>query len=154
MTKRFRGGLRFAKRKPSSSPLTPRPRVRGRGEAVSSRGTLFRGMDVNAMDPNDEITPYPFPSPLGTGAPRHDAGSLGKPLKRITVLLVEDSRGDARLIEEYLAEVEGYQFKVENADRLVQGVARLAEGGVDVVLLDLSLPDSRGLDTFLKLHAA
>jgi serine phosphatase RsbU (regulator of sigma subunit) len=74
-------------------------------------------------------------------------------VKPIKVLLIEDSRGDACLIQEYLGEVEGLKFEVEGANRLVQGMARLTRGGIDVVLLDLSLPDSRGLDTFLKLHA-
>jgi serine phosphatase RsbU (regulator of sigma subunit) len=75
-------------------------------------------------------------------------------VRPVKVLLVEDNRGDARLIQEYLAEVEGLKFEVENAARLAQGVALLGRGGIDVVLLDLSLPDSRGLDTFVKLHAA
>ena len=39
------------------------------------------------------------------------------------------------------------------AERLSTGLKQLAEAEVDVVLLDLSLPDSQGLDTFLKLRA-
>ena len=83
-----------------------------------------------------------------TAAPRRRISKI------IKVLLVEDSRGDARLIQEYLTEVEGLHFEVENADRLATGVARLGREGIDVILLDLSLPDSRGLDTFLQFHAA
>jgi len=107
-----------------------------------------------AMEPYDELTPFPFPSPLGIRAMGPGAAVPTRPLKRIKVLLIEDSRGDARLIEEYLAEVEGLRFEVEGAARLAQGMERLTRPGVDVVLLDLSLPDSRGLDTFIKLHAA
>ena len=69
------------------------------------------------------------------------------------VLLVEDSPGDARLIWEMLAEVKGAQIDLKYADRLSAGLERLAAGGIDVVLLDLSLPDSGGLDTFTKVHA-
>ncbi|MEE9204784.1 MAG: diguanylate cyclase, partial [Nitrospirales bacterium] len=73
--------------------------------------------------------------------------------KPITVLLVEDSPGDARQIREMLAEVRGTSFTVECSDRLTTGLKRLAAGGNDVVLLDLSLPDSHGLDTLAKIRA-
>ena len=70
-----------------------------------------------------------------------------------TVLLIEDNPGDARLIREMLAEGGGDRFKLECADRLSTGLERLAEGGVDIVLLDLGLPDSQGLDTLHKVIA-
>jgi diguanylate cyclase (GGDEF)-like protein len=44
-------------------------------------------------------------------------------------------------------------FQLVVADRLATGLARLVEGGIDVVLLDLSLPDSQGPDTFIKVQA-
>lgn len=69
------------------------------------------------------------------------------------VLLVEDHPGDARLIQEALAEVQPARFQIERADRLSTTLERLAGGGIDVVLLDLSLPDSHGFDTFLKVRA-
>ena len=72
--------------------------------------------------------------------------------KHIKVLLIEDNPGDARLIREVLAQVEGMSFDLEWADRLSMGMNRLGGGGIDVVLLDLSLPDSYGLDTFTKMH--
>jgi diguanylate cyclase (GGDEF)-like protein len=76
----------------------------------------------------------------------------------IRVLIVEDNPGDARLIREHLsgARVTGTlapAFQLVLADRLAAGLARLAEGGIDAVLLDLSLPDSQGLDTFVKAQA-
>lgn len=73
-----------------------------------------------------------------------------KPLK---VLLVEDNPGDARLIRELLAETRGAPFHLEHADRLSLGLERLAAAAVDVILLDLSLPDAQGLDTFVKTQA-
>lgn len=67
----------------------------------------------------------------------------------IKVLLVEDNPGDARLIREMLATA-GENFQLEWVDRLDDGLERLDRGGVDVVLLDLGLPDSQGLDTFIS----
>ena len=67
----------------------------------------------------------------------------------IKVLLVEDNPGDARLIREMLATA-GENFQLEWVDRLDDGLARLDRRGVDVVLLDLGLPDSQGLDTFIS----
>src|SRR5947208_13625198 len=70
----------------------------------------------------------------------------------ITVLLVEDNPGDARLILELLGEVQAQGFDLERVDRLDEAIARLARSGVDVVLLDLGLPDSQGLDTFVRVR--
>lgn len=71
----------------------------------------------------------------------------------IRALLIEDNPGDARLIREMLAEVKGQAFDLKRAERLSAGLECLAEGGIDVVLLDLSLPDSHGLETFARVHA-
>ena len=73
--------------------------------------------------------------------------------KELNVLLIEDNPGDARLIEELLASAAGNTFILERAERLTSGLARLAKGGTDLVLLDLSLPDSRGIETFTKTCA-
>jgi signal transduction histidine kinase len=74
----------------------------------------------------------------------------------IRVLLIEDNPGDARLIREMLRDAGGEQLHVElsHADRLSTGLDQLAPCEVDVVLLDLSLPDSHGLATFAAVHAA
>lgn len=69
---------------------------------------------------------------------------------RHTVLLVEDNPGDARLIRESLSEAAGGNFDLETADRLAAALRRLGEGGVDAILLDLALPDSKGRETFSK----
>ena len=73
--------------------------------------------------------------------------------KAIRVLLIEDNPGDARLIRQMLAEVRGAGFGLECVDRLSTGLERLGTGGFDVILLDLGLPDSRGLDTFTRVYA-
>jgi serine phosphatase RsbU (regulator of sigma subunit) len=101
----------------------------------------------------DDATAFAFINPALAGGP--DALlRTGEPARRVRVLLVEDNPGDARLIREYLTEVEGLQFDLEGADRLAAAQQRLLRGDLDVVLLDLSLPDSRGLNTFVRLHAA
>jgi signal transduction histidine kinase len=73
-------------------------------------------------------------------------------LETIRVLLIEDNPGDARLIREILARARGAQFELERVERLSTALERLNTGGVDAILLDLTLPDSSGLDTFFKVH--
>lgn len=72
--------------------------------------------------------------------------------REIRVLLIEDNPGDARLIREMLAEARRVLFFLDHSDRLASGLSRLALTPYDVVLLDLGLPDSQGLDTFLALR--
>jgi glutamate dehydrogenase (NAD(P)+) len=74
-------------------------------------------------------------------------------MKSLKVLLIEDSPSDAGLIREMLADTQDVAFQLEHADRLSAGLARIAAGGIDVVLLDLSLPDSEGLETMTRLRA-
>ena len=70
-----------------------------------------------------------------------------------SVLLIEDNPGDARLIREMLAEEEVVPFVLTHADRLSRGIEVLSQKTTELVLLDLSLPDSHGLDTFSKVYA-
>lgn len=73
--------------------------------------------------------------------------------ERINALLIEDNPGDARLIRLMLADADSDLFNLEHVERLSSGLQRLTEGGIDIVLADLSLPDSQGLETFSRLHA-
>jgi len=73
--------------------------------------------------------------------------------KHIRVLMIEDNPRDARLIREMLSEVRGTLFNLKWVDKLSTGLEILATGGVDVLLLDLLLPDSQGLNTFAKAYA-
>ncbi|HEX4632636.1 MAG TPA: PAS domain S-box protein, partial [Gemmatimonadales bacterium] len=70
----------------------------------------------------------------------------------IKVLLVEDNPGDARLITEMLREADATVFDLEQVDRLAPALERLSGLAVDVVLLDLGLPDSVGLETFRRAY--
>jgi len=72
----------------------------------------------------------------------------------IRVLVVEDTPGDNHLLmQQMLGQATPVPLELEFAGSLSRGLERLTEGETDVVLLDLSLPDSQGLDTFVKLHA-
>jgi putative two-component system response regulator len=73
--------------------------------------------------------------------------------KRIRALLVEDNPGDARLITEMLAEVDS-GVELEYCTTLSSAIERLASNSIEVVVLDLSLPDSQGIDTFARLQAS
>jgi signal transduction histidine kinase len=73
--------------------------------------------------------------------------------KPVRILLVEDNPGDARLIREMLAAAVGGEFAVEWVPNLGDGLRRLGRKEIDLVLLDLGLPDSQGLDTFVSACA-
>ncbi len=70
----------------------------------------------------------------------------------IRILLVEDNPGDARLIQEMLAEAGTSSFNIDWVSLLSEGLERLAQGGIDLVILDLGLPDSQGLETFVRAY--
>jgi len=73
--------------------------------------------------------------------------------KKIEILLFEDNPGDAGLIEEMLAEFASFPYDFKNAETLSEGLSLLKENSFDVILSDLGLPDSDGIDTFLEIYA-
>jgi len=73
--------------------------------------------------------------------------------KPVSILLIEDNPGDRRLIREMLAEAGNVAFDVQYADRLQAATDYLGQNGVEVILLDLGLPDSQGLETLRKVYA-
>src|SRR5688572_11374088 len=72
----------------------------------------------------------------------------------IKVLLIEDNSNDARLLRIFLSESTTSQFDIAHAERLAEGMERLGKERFDVILSDLLLPDSQGIETFewLKAH--
>ena len=70
----------------------------------------------------------------------------------IRALLIEDSATHAVLISGQLSAVTNTQFDLTRAENLNEGLDKLNNGSFDVILLDLMLPDSNGLDTFFSVR--
>ncbi len=73
------------------------------------------------------------------------------PRRMMRVLVVEDSMTQAQL---HRVNLSRHGFEVEWVTSLADVTKRLKQPGIDIVLLDLSLPDSDGIDTFFRVHAA
>lgn len=71
----------------------------------------------------------------------------------VVILLVEDNPGDQRLVREMLDEAAPDRFRLIVAACLTDTAAILDRERVDIVLLDLRLPDGNGLDSLVKMHA-
>ena len=74
--------------------------------------------------------------------------------KTIRVLVIEDEVSVSRIIEEILRQAKGFRFDVEIVKKLETGLERLSQPGIDVILVDLGLPDSSGFETFEKIKKA
>jgi CheY-like chemotaxis protein len=72
--------------------------------------------------------------------------------KNIKILLIEDNPGDAYLIEDRLEEFANFSYKLKNVGTLNEALSILKEQPFDVILSDLYLPDSDGINTFFTIH--
>jgi DNA-binding response OmpR family regulator len=72
----------------------------------------------------------------------------------IRILLIEDNPRDAGLVKEMLAETNTVRFELTHSDRLLKALEILGKDRVDIILLDLSLPDGHGLDTVIQTNTA
>ncbi|KYC42170.1 hybrid sensor histidine kinase/response regulator [Scytonema hofmannii PCC 7110] len=72
----------------------------------------------------------------------------------INILLVEDSLSDAKLLQQTLSCLGGERWQVSHFERLGDAIDACSDKGFDIALLDLSLPDSDGLNTVAEFHAA
>lgn len=72
-----------------------------------------------------------------------------KPLK---ILLLEDNPGDLRLLQEMVKEADGSDFDLTHTGTLSEALNHFDQEGADVILTDLGLPDSKGIETFTTLH--
>lgn len=72
----------------------------------------------------------------------------------ISILLVEDNPGDVALFKEMLGEANTVQFELTHCNMLSSALTLLSKGSFGIILLDLSLPDNKGLDTVVRTHAA
>lgn len=71
----------------------------------------------------------------------------------IRLLLVEDDPTQVLLLREAFAETPSVPISLTHTERLSEAIKRLSTARFDVVLLDLGLPDSQGLDTFIGMHS-
>ncbi len=71
----------------------------------------------------------------------------------IRVLLIDDSDADAALVTEVLNSAVSQQFVVERCSTLEDAKDLLGDKAFSIVVLDLNLPDSRGIDTFIELRS-
>lgn len=88
--------------------------------------------------------------------PTWELGKIGA-IAPITVLLIESDQSYARLIKEIISGISEKRdniFELKHAVSMEEGISMLQGNTIDVVLLELQLPDSEGLFTFLKVHHA
>src|SRR3984885_3321722 len=69
------------------------------------------------------------------------------------IFLVEDNAGDVRLLREMFSKEKRDAFQLTHLLRMSEAETHLAKGEVDIVLLDMGLPDGHGLDTVRRAHA-
>jgi DNA-binding response OmpR family regulator len=74
--------------------------------------------------------------------------------KAIRILLVEDNAGDARLMREMLKDPAAWKYDVTHRESMAKAETHLGANPVDIVLLDLGLPDTQGLQAVRRAHAA
>jgi len=70
----------------------------------------------------------------------------------LNILLIEDNPADAKLIDIYLREAYGKGYTLSTCDYLRKGLKVLTQKVFDIVIIDLTLPDSSGLDTFKQIY--
>lgn len=67
-------------------------------------------------------------------------------------LIIEDNEMDAMVVEKLLMNAPGYSFGIEKAETFWGGMAKLSSGKFDLIILDLMMPDSQGLDMISKIR--
>lgn len=111
------------------------------------------GVGIELAQHEVELQAPPPPSPFEAKAKTKMYSAPEQPAEprrvKLKVLVIEDNPADVRLLEKALAK---WPFELQCADRLSTGLEYLARGSFDVVLLDLSLPDAQGIETFYLVH--
>lgn len=82
---------------------------------------------------------------------RYPAGSSPH-ARQYRFLMVEDNPGDADFVRAIVTDNFKCSFQLDHEVRLGQALARLTSAEYDLALLDLNLPDSQGLETFVRIH--
>lgn len=98
---------------------------------------------------NGSETKPPSNLPSAPAETNHTREAAG----RCRVLVIEDSVVDYKVVEGHLKRAKGVDFQITRAERLGDGLEHLSRESVDIVLLDLMLPDSQGLETVRSVRA-
>ena len=72
--------------------------------------------------------------------------------EKIKILLIEDNKADIRLIQELLKKAPDFVYEITSCIRLSEGLEALKKNEYDIVLLDLTLPDSDRISTLEKVY--
>lgn len=73
-------------------------------------------------------------------------------IEALTVLVIEDNSDDAEILESHLLQISRKKITLVFQESLKLGLSQLSQGGIDIVFLDLSLPDSDGLESVTKIR--
>lgn len=79
---------------------------------------------------------------------------MTRELKTVNLLLIEDNPGDANYLRALLTENRKLEFNIKRANRVAEGLELIRQGGMNIVLSDLHLPDSAGMETVQQVRAA
>ncbi len=82
----------------------------------------------------------------------HDVWSLDPNFRPLNILSIGSYAGYDRLLETLVSQMSGISYLLGCADSLYRGLEYLAENDIDLIFLDLDLPDSSGIGTFMRVH--
>jgi DNA-binding response OmpR family regulator len=120
------------------------------GTELSAFHTSEGLADVSSMELSSSTATFPCRIASHEAVPE-TITAVGRPIQ---VLLVEDSAEAAQLVQVFLDDEETKPFRVEWACNLVEAMARLAQPGLDVVLLDLGLPELSSYKSYRAIDVA
>ncbi|MHA1681206.1 MAG: ATP-binding response regulator, partial [Promethearchaeota archaeon] len=140
------------------SPLLKNEVGTGLGLPLTKRLVNLHGGEIEFSSKKGEGSTFTFTLPIKLinmdepiGSTAAYSSTLKSQPKELHLLLIEDTRKDALIIQKHLTKVEEFDFRVDWRETLTSGIRFLRNNDVDIILLDLKLPDSTGLQTVKKV---